>query len=85
MAKLSARNRTELVRFEHESNGSSTLTDWSRTTIALMSDGKVLKKYDVRFLPDGRKHSYGWKVAGRTTKSAEEFSTHYLAKGWKKL
>ena len=46
------------------------LTIWERTTRRLMSDGTVLERRDVRFRPDhydpqGRHHSYGWKVKGQ--------------------
>jgi hypothetical protein len=44
------------------------LTTWERTTIALMSDGKILEKRDVQFRSDGQKHSYGWKIRPRTKK-----------------
>lgn len=45
-------------------------TVWERKTLTLMSDGKVLEKWDVRFQPDhmdpqGRFHSYGWKVRAK--------------------
>lgn len=70
MAKLSAHG-TEVARFskEHETP-ESTLTSWSKTTYAIMSDGAVLQKRDVRFrpadyekaqYPNGRLSSYGWK------------------------
>jgi hypothetical protein len=51
------------------------LTIWERVTRRLMSDGNILEKRDVRFRPspipaswddpNGRRYSYGWKVAGK--------------------
>ncbi len=66
MAKLNARGRTELVRLSKvREDPTDDLTNWSRTTVALMSDGSVLRKLDVRFSSDGRRHSYGWKKFGK--------------------
>lgn len=72
MAKLKARNRTEIVRMEREDNApKSEIIIWEKVTVAMMSDGKMLEKRDVRF-PAGpydngkdRKHTYGWKVKGK--------------------
>jgi hypothetical protein len=62
------------------------LTRWERTTLRLMSDGKVLEKRDVQFQPDaydplGRKYSYGWKVYGtmKPGRGAEQFEAIYAA------
>lgn len=73
MAKLSARGRTEVVRVAREHDPKlfeNSLCDWERVTLALMSDGNVLKKLDVRFRADGtarsgERYSYGWKVLGK--------------------
>jgi hypothetical protein len=71
MAKLSARGRRELARVSREKlTPESALVSWEKTTVALMSDGSVLEKSDVRFKPDqydpgGRRHSYGWTVKGK--------------------
>lgn len=64
MAKLSARGRTEVARWTREDDSpKSDLVSWRRSTLALMSDGVLLEKDDVVFKPEGRRHSYGWKVA----------------------
>ena len=63
-AKLSARGRQELARLEKEDNKDDGEVDWRRKTLAFMSDGRILQKYDVRFTATqyskARKHSYGW-------------------------
>lgn len=67
MAKLSARGRIELGRWQIErETPNSDLTTSERITLALMSDGRLLQKRDVVFKPDtfnpeGRKYSWGWK------------------------
>lgn len=67
------------------------LTMWQRTTRALMSDGNILEKYDVRFQPDvydpkGKLHTYGWKVRGKGKAglTAESFIELYVKAGYKK-
>lgn len=73
MAKLSAGGRTELMRASKETTSpDDESVDWRRVTRAWMDDGKILEKLDVNFKATGdasyqkaRKHSYGWKVAGR--------------------
>ncbi len=66
MAKLNARGRTELVRLSKvREDPTNDLTNWNRTTVALFSDRTILKKLDVRFTSDGRRHSYGWKKYGK--------------------
>lgn len=71
MAKLSARGRKELFRMEREINTpDGDNTTWQRKTRAVMSDGSVLEKWDVRFKPstyDPRPsvYSYGWKLHGK--------------------
>jgi len=92
MAKLNARGRTELARVskvregleEAAAYGGSTLTDWSRTTLVLMSDGAVLKKLDIRFKSDGSKHSYGWKNYAKAKPgfTAERFVEIFTTKGY---
>ena len=85
MAKLSARGRKELVRVEkEESTPDGELTVWSRTTLALMSDLKVLKKLDVRFKSDDRPYSYGWKVYGKAKAdlTADRFVEVFAKKGF---
>lgn len=66
--------------------GGISSTIWERETIRLMSDGKVLEKWDVRFRPDaqpypgeetGRYHSYGWKVKGKAKVDAATFERIY--------
>jgi len=70
MARLK-NNGTEVYRLTRENPVEpGDLIDWDRTTIAIMSNGKLLKKRDVNFKadtynPNGRKHTWGWKVAGK--------------------
>lgn len=93
MARLSARGRDELVRLEREHDVlDSELIDWERDTIALMSDGKIMRKRDVRFKAStyspAKKHSYGWKVLAKLkagldpVESIERFAQSYEAKGY---
>jgi len=70
MAKLTARGRIELVRLEREQRHNDDFLTWSRDTVTLCSDYTVLRKRDVRFVPDrfhpeGRKHCHGWKRVGK--------------------
>lgn len=88
MAKLSARGRKELCRLTKTEKVADETSPASerRTTVALMDDGKILKKMDVVFRSDNRKHSYGWKVtatlkAGVTT---ERFVEIYEKLGFTK-
>jgi len=94
MAKLSARGRTELVRLSKEYTAeqiadrllkTEPLTDWERVTVALMSDGKILSKRDVRFKSDGRKHSYGWTVKAKVKADVtpERFRAAYERAGYR--
>lgn len=62
---------------------------WSRTTRRLMSDRTVLEKRDVRYQPDalnpeGRRHSYGWKVRGKLKDhlTPDDFPRIYREIGW---
>jgi len=91
MAVLKARGRTELLRFEKEAQAHSDLTDWERVTITIMSDRTILKKRDVRFLPDtynptGRRHTWGWKVAGKIKEGADlvRIQEWYEARGFER-
>ena len=89
MAKLSARGRTEVARFSKEQavDDPERTIDWQKVTYALMSDGHVLKKLDVRFkkspLLEGYKHSYGWKDKGKTGLTVENLRTNLIPKGFK--
>src|SRR5437016_10851712 len=90
MAKLRAYGQREVLRVERErQTPDGDLTTWERTTITVMSNGRVLSKLDVRFKPDqyepnGRLHSYGWKVKGKLAagKTAESFEAAYCKAGW---
>lgn len=73
MAKLSAYGQHEVARFVRERmTPDSTLVEWERKTMAVMHNGRVLVKYDVRFrastYTETRFHSYGWKVHGHLKK-----------------
>lgn len=61
MAKLSARGRTELARVRRDDGG-------RKTTLALMSDRKVLRKLQVHMKATpysaAHWHDYGWAVHG---------------------
>ena len=92
MAKLRAYGQREVLRVERERapTAPDALTDWERTTLAVMSNGRVLEKLDVHFKPDafeptGRRHSYGWKVKGKlaTGKTPETFRAAYERAGWR--
>jgi len=69
---------------EAQAYGGSSSTDWSRITLALMSDGAVLRKLDVRFKFDGRKHSYGWKnyAKAKPGLTPERFVEVFTARGY---
>lgn len=89
MAKLSAYRQREVLRVERETPDDD-LVSWRRTTLAVMSNGRVLEKYDAMFRPDafnstGRRQSYGWKVKGRLAKTAtpETFRAAYERAGWR--
>jgi hypothetical protein len=88
MAKKSARGRTELVHVVHaydvnlsETTRSPSTVVWRRISRALMSDGVILEKVDIRF-EDGQKHSYGWKVKDKSELSPAEFTADYVERGW---
>ena len=86
MAKLRAYGQREILRVERERGLPATddLCSWERRTLAVMHNGRVLEKLDVRFRPDafepaGRFHSYGWKVKGKLAagKTPETFRAAY--------
>ena len=90
MAKLSAHGK-ELARVAKENPVTdSGVIVWERTTVVLMSDGKLLKKRDVQFKPllhengIGQKHCYGWKAYGKVKPevTAEVFFDAYLSAGY---
>lgn len=87
MAKLSARNRTELLRLSKQEDVPNVLSGiiWRRWTRAYMSDGNVLEKYDIRFrsldYPKEKFHSYGWK---RKMKQIKGLSLHTITEDYKK-
>lgn len=91
MAKLSAYRQREVLRVERErETPDDDLCSWRRTTLAVMSNGRVLEKRDVIFRPDafnpsGRRHSFGWKVKGRlaATATPETFRAAYERSGWR--
>lgn len=92
MAKLHARDRTELLRMEKakDVNDVENVISWQRLTITFMSDGTMLEKYDVRFLPStfypkGKLHSYGWKRKGKYTLTIDETRERYKNAGWKEV
>ncbi len=94
MAKLSARGRSEVVRLEKErvftpvddDVVSSSFIDWERVTVALMSDGVILKKRDIRFRSDGRVYNYGWKSFGRFKDTvSERFTSAFEKVGYKRV
>jgi hypothetical protein len=84
MAKLSARGRVEVVCDKETYN-----TTWKKTTVALMSDNKILVKQTVRFKPTthqpkGELHDWGWKVKStmKKEKTKEDFISFYLKMGY---
>jgi len=93
MAKLSAHG-TELLRmYKVVIPEANRLTDRDKTTVAYMSDGAILTKIDVHFVPDrfepeGRNYSYGWKKYSKY-KADEKYAerlrnikTQLIEKGW---
>lgn len=92
MARLTAYGRTEVARLEKEQTYErDDLLTWDKHTVALMSDGTVLSKHDVRFRVDNRRHSYGWKKVQRLpTKDAPEvrraaFVAFFAKRGFKEV
>lgn len=72
MARLSKHGK-ELFRYSQDRETPDSDTTISRrTTTAIMEDGAILRKEDVRFRPSaswdppsGRAHCYGWKLHGK--------------------
>lgn len=88
MAKLSAHGE-ELGRVELERTPTreGALTCWTRITYAVMEDGVILKKLDVRFKADanghgGGFHSYGWKKHGKLRFATTKPNIPELARKW---
>lgn len=96
MAKLSAHGK-ELARVEKEYTlpDRSELITWERITVVLMSDGKMLKKRDVRFKPNPnlgetkpQPHSYGWTLHGYGSgefSSLERFVAAFEKVGYRRV
>ncbi len=90
MAKLTARGRKELIRLtQEEETPNDPNTIKRRTTVALMDDGKVLRKYDVIFRATTysreERHSYGWKQRGsiRVGATIQQFLEWYTMNGYR--
>lgn len=66
------------------------LITWERITVALMDDGVILRKRDVKFKPahyetEGSKYSYGWTVKGKARPgTAAAFEAAYTKAGYTK-
>jgi hypothetical protein len=90
MAKLSARGRTEILRFSKELPGDEGTTRGQRV-YAFMSDGKILVKTKVWFKPDQysggkeRPHDWGWNLTAskHDPEKANETRSTMLSKGYK--
>jgi len=88
MAKLSAYNQREVFRATREkSTPEGDLTTWERDTFAVMSNGRILRRLDVRFRPDaydpkGRLHSYGWKVYGKCKRDVDAVRALFVKRGF---
>ena len=78
MARLRSHGR-ELLRISSETSDTrSDVTNWDRCTWSVRSDRHIMRKLDVRFTPskwdkepEGRKHSYGWKLWKRVKKGVD--------------
>lgn len=90
MARLKSRGRTELVRLVRELPGDDDV-HFRKRFVALMSDGVVLRKDQVRFKATqswepsrGRLHDWGWKVHGRikATATTESFTESHVKAGY---
>ena len=89
MAKLSAHGE-QLIRLEREQTRQDEFITWSRDTVVLCSDDVVLRKRDVRFVPDqfhpaGRLHHHGWKRVGKLKRlpdTAQRFIEYYERLGY---
>lgn len=89
MAKLSARGRTEVARFEKEfpSFDPERVVDYIITR-ALMSDGMILEKsrWCSKYpLPGEPPQKTAWKIHARLKAAPEEWITHMEKKGWTRL
>lgn len=93
MAKLSARGRTELARFEKSFASSTDSLDQGATetlTVALMSDGHVLQKWKLtggRWKDRPLKKNWRLLTAkwSDTYKTLQEAVTDFESKGWRKV
>ncbi len=88
MAKLSAHGN-ELIRLEKEA-GPSDYAERVRTSLAVMADGKILRKVDSWSRPSYNpakleQHSSGWKVYARlkTGISVDHYRETLIAQGWR--
>ncbi len=91
MAKLSARGRKEVFRVSKEievTDPESSIT-WEKMTRALMTDGSLLVKRQVRFKATecsaSYVHTWGWKKTKLKLKAdgdADRVLAAWLAKGW---
>lgn len=93
MAKLTARGRRELVRLSKEVTIGRDGVECEKYTVALMSDGRALKKIVTWFAPGPynhgkpRRHDFGWKVMGKVTQESSDpavFAAHFERRGYKK-
>ncbi len=87
MAKLSAHGN-ELIRLEKES-GPSEYSERIRTSLAVMADGKILRKVDSWYRrswsPEKLEHQCsGWKRYNKLGPSvtATDYANHLRATGW---
>ena len=58
-----------------------TLCNWERKTLALMSDGKILEKRDVRFRPSTWQYTYKRAEASIRTPEGRKHSYGWTVKG----
>ena len=76
MAKLSARGRTEILRFSKETEGDGQDLIKRKTTIAIMSDRNILKKsttwWKNIYRANGtERKDGGWTVSGKFKKELD--------------
>ena len=76
MAKLSARGRTEVMRFSKETEGDGLDLIKRKTTIAIMSDGNILKKFttwwkNIYHNNGMERRDGGWSVSGKFKKGLD--------------
>lgn len=88
MAKLKARNRTELVRLAKDLPASDNTLS-GKIKLALMSDNSILENHSAVFIdgyaPNGRRnHTWGWKVKGKIKPhvTMDMFIDHYTKLGY---